>query len=306
MARTEHRLTRKDLRQPDEFQTLSRQAMDFVEANRTAVMAALAAVIVLLLAIVAYRMISQSREASASAAYIGRPRAADRQEVRRSRDQVRRGRERLQRHELRATGAPRDGQRAPPGGSGRRRRHRPTRVSSRALRRPTICASSRTRGSRMRRRSSASRPMPNARSGPPPPSPDRSRRGAVRCRAQRRSRRQRRQGQGSLRAAPREAPDERVPRNRELTPDRARRHDPGCQGRSRRDSRRLEPLDPNAVRVGVRSLPRARTQRPISGIMLTNTVVTHFGFPSDFLSLSALVRSAHAYPSGETQAEEVS
>ena len=69
MARTEQRLTRKDLRQPDEFQTLTRQAMVFVEENRTAVMAALGAVIVLLLAIVAYRMISQSREASASAAY---------------------------------------------------------------------------------------------------------------------------------------------------------------------------------------------------------------------------------------------
>lgn len=69
MARTEPRLTRKDLRQPDEFQTLTRQALDFVEANRTAVMAALGAAIVLLLAIVAYRMISQSREASASAAY---------------------------------------------------------------------------------------------------------------------------------------------------------------------------------------------------------------------------------------------
>jgi predicted negative regulator of RcsB-dependent stress response len=69
VARTEQRLTRKDLRAPDEFQTLSRQALDFVEANRNAVVAALAAVIVLLLAIVAYRMISQSREASASAAY---------------------------------------------------------------------------------------------------------------------------------------------------------------------------------------------------------------------------------------------
>lgn len=69
MARTEQRLTRKDLRQPDEFLTLSRQLMAFVEDNRTAVMAALGAVIVLLLAIVAYRMISQSREASASAAY---------------------------------------------------------------------------------------------------------------------------------------------------------------------------------------------------------------------------------------------
>jgi outer membrane protein assembly factor BamD (BamD/ComL family) len=69
VARTEHRLTRKDLRQPDEFQTLTRQAMAFVEANWTAVMAALGAVIVLLLAIVAFRMMSQSREASASVAY---------------------------------------------------------------------------------------------------------------------------------------------------------------------------------------------------------------------------------------------
>ena len=70
MARTdEHRLTRKDLLQPDEFQTLTRQAMTLVEENWTAVMAALGALIVLLLAIVAYRMISQSREASASTAY---------------------------------------------------------------------------------------------------------------------------------------------------------------------------------------------------------------------------------------------
>jgi outer membrane protein assembly factor BamD (BamD/ComL family) len=43
--------------------------MDFIETNRTAVMAALAAAIVLLLAIVAFRMISQSRESSASGAY---------------------------------------------------------------------------------------------------------------------------------------------------------------------------------------------------------------------------------------------
>lgn len=69
MARTEQRLTRKDLRQPDEFQTLSRQALEWVDENRNAVIATLAAVIVLLLAIVAYRMISQSREASASSAY---------------------------------------------------------------------------------------------------------------------------------------------------------------------------------------------------------------------------------------------
>jgi outer membrane protein assembly factor BamD (BamD/ComL family) len=69
VARTEERFTRKDLRQPDEFQTLTRQAMIFVENNRSAVVAALGAVIVLLLAIVAYRMISQSQEASASVAY---------------------------------------------------------------------------------------------------------------------------------------------------------------------------------------------------------------------------------------------
>jgi outer membrane protein assembly factor BamD (BamD/ComL family) len=69
VARTEPRLTRKDLRAPDEFQTLTRQTLDFVEANRTAVMAALGAAIVLLLAIVAFRMISQSREATASVAY---------------------------------------------------------------------------------------------------------------------------------------------------------------------------------------------------------------------------------------------
>ena len=69
MARTETKLTRKDLRQPDEFQTLSRQALVFVEENRTAVMTALGAVILVLLAVVAYRMVSQSREASAAAGY---------------------------------------------------------------------------------------------------------------------------------------------------------------------------------------------------------------------------------------------
>jgi len=68
VARTE-KLTRKDLRQPDEFQTLSRQALEWVEQNRTAVMAALGAVIVVLIAVVAYQMISQSREASAGSAY---------------------------------------------------------------------------------------------------------------------------------------------------------------------------------------------------------------------------------------------
>jgi outer membrane protein assembly factor BamD (BamD/ComL family) len=68
VARTE-RLTRKDLRQPDEFQTLTRQALEFAEQNRNAVMAVLGALIVVLIAVVAYRMISQSREASAAGAY---------------------------------------------------------------------------------------------------------------------------------------------------------------------------------------------------------------------------------------------
>jgi len=68
VARTE-KLTRKDLRQPDEFQTLSRQALEWVEQNRNAVIAALGAVIVVLIAVVAYRTISQSREASAASAY---------------------------------------------------------------------------------------------------------------------------------------------------------------------------------------------------------------------------------------------
>jgi outer membrane protein assembly factor BamD (BamD/ComL family) len=70
VARTEKlKLTRKDLRQPDEFQTLSRQALDYVEKNRNVVMTALGAVIVVLIAVVAYRMISESREASAASAY---------------------------------------------------------------------------------------------------------------------------------------------------------------------------------------------------------------------------------------------
>jgi hypothetical protein len=53
VARTETKLTRKDLRQPDEFQTLSRQALAFVEENRTAVITALGAVILVLLGVVA-------------------------------------------------------------------------------------------------------------------------------------------------------------------------------------------------------------------------------------------------------------
>jgi outer membrane protein assembly factor BamD (BamD/ComL family) len=69
VARTEHRLTRKDLRQPDEILTITRQGLRFVEENRAAVTAALGAIIVLLLAIVAYRTISLSREASAATAY---------------------------------------------------------------------------------------------------------------------------------------------------------------------------------------------------------------------------------------------
>ena len=69
MARTETKLTQKDLRQSDKFQSLSRETLVFVEENRTAVMAALGAVILVLLAVVAYRMISQSRETSAASAY---------------------------------------------------------------------------------------------------------------------------------------------------------------------------------------------------------------------------------------------
>ena len=69
MARTETKLTRKDLRAPDEFQTLSRQTLEFVEQNRTMVTAVLGGLIVILLAVVAFRMISQSREASAAGAY---------------------------------------------------------------------------------------------------------------------------------------------------------------------------------------------------------------------------------------------
>lgn len=69
MARTETKLTRKDLRAPDEFQTLSRQALEFVEQNRTLVMGTLGALIVVLLAVVAFRIMSQSRETSAATAY---------------------------------------------------------------------------------------------------------------------------------------------------------------------------------------------------------------------------------------------
>jgi len=63
------RITRKDLRQPDEFLTLSRRAGAWVGENRTAVLTAAGAVVVVLVAVIAYRAIGASREAGAARAY---------------------------------------------------------------------------------------------------------------------------------------------------------------------------------------------------------------------------------------------
>jgi len=63
------KIRRKDLRQPDEFITLSRRAMAYTEANRTTVLLVTGAVVTLLLAVLAYRAARASREGSAAQAY---------------------------------------------------------------------------------------------------------------------------------------------------------------------------------------------------------------------------------------------
>jgi len=65
-----HRIRRKDLRQPDEFITLSRQVVSYVEEHRTTFLFVLGGVVLLLTAIVAFRTIRSSRETSAAQAYV--------------------------------------------------------------------------------------------------------------------------------------------------------------------------------------------------------------------------------------------
>jgi predicted negative regulator of RcsB-dependent stress response len=68
VARTE-RITRKELRQPDEFVTLSRQAVAYFEENRTTFFLIVGGVVVLLAAILIFRSVKASRQASAAQAY---------------------------------------------------------------------------------------------------------------------------------------------------------------------------------------------------------------------------------------------
>jgi predicted negative regulator of RcsB-dependent stress response len=66
---TEPKIRRKDLRQPDEFVTLSRQALEWTEKNRTAVIGGAVAAVLLLVAIVVYSALAASRTEAAAKAY---------------------------------------------------------------------------------------------------------------------------------------------------------------------------------------------------------------------------------------------
>ena len=68
MART-LKIRRKDLRQPDEFITLSRRALAYAEENRTTVLLATGAIVTVLVAVLAYHAVGASREAGAAQAY---------------------------------------------------------------------------------------------------------------------------------------------------------------------------------------------------------------------------------------------
>jgi predicted negative regulator of RcsB-dependent stress response len=64
------RIRRKDLRQPDEFVTLSRQAVNYVEAHRTTALFVIGTLVLLLVAILVFRALRASRETSAAQAYV--------------------------------------------------------------------------------------------------------------------------------------------------------------------------------------------------------------------------------------------
>ena len=68
MAHTE-RIRRKDLRQPDEFLTLSRRAVAYAEENRTTFFIVIGGIVVLLAAVLIFRAVRASRQASAAQAY---------------------------------------------------------------------------------------------------------------------------------------------------------------------------------------------------------------------------------------------
>ena len=68
MARTEH-ISRKELRQPDEFVTFSRQAVAWAEENRTALYLTVGAIVVVLAAVLVYRAVQASAASSAARAY---------------------------------------------------------------------------------------------------------------------------------------------------------------------------------------------------------------------------------------------
>jgi predicted negative regulator of RcsB-dependent stress response len=65
---TEPKIRRKDLRQPDEFVTLSRQAIEWTEKNRTAVIGGTVAAVLLLAAIAVYSALAASRTEAAAQA----------------------------------------------------------------------------------------------------------------------------------------------------------------------------------------------------------------------------------------------
>ncbi|MBI3770050.1 MAG: tetratricopeptide repeat protein [Deltaproteobacteria bacterium] len=68
MAHTQ-RIRRKELRQPDEFVTLSRRVVAYFEENRTIFFMAVGGTIVLLAAILIFRAVRTSRETGAAQAY---------------------------------------------------------------------------------------------------------------------------------------------------------------------------------------------------------------------------------------------
>jgi hypothetical protein len=73
MAQATHtkKLHRKELRQPDEFVSLSRAALDWAGKHTQAVQIGVAAVVVVLLAVVGVRWYFQSRDATASQKFYG-------------------------------------------------------------------------------------------------------------------------------------------------------------------------------------------------------------------------------------------
>jgi predicted negative regulator of RcsB-dependent stress response len=68
VAHTE-RIRRKELRQPDEFVTLSRRAVAYAEENRATFFLVIGGIVVILAAVLIFRTVRASRETSAAQAY---------------------------------------------------------------------------------------------------------------------------------------------------------------------------------------------------------------------------------------------